>query len=217
MRAWNISSHFSAFDSGIVFFIVSFRSLRNRLVFVFLWLIFAVLYIPWSESGFKLILVYLLIGAVLCGAYCILGIAVYSLIFMAKLRKSGLLLGHIEHQVSEDGIRQYSSGVDVAFAWSAVRSITMFKRYIVLELKIPSFYMTLKKRGFESERASDAFYREVMSVIGQRASHADSYRTKRLTSEALELETNNEAAVELSKKLGRSPTLEEVRSHRWTR
>lgn len=217
MKAWSVVSEFSLFERWDVSCRYSVRRPGFYLGVAFLWLIFAWLLIPWPGSSLPLITVWLMMGLVISGAYCLMGVAVLSLSLMLRLRKSRLLLGAVKHSVNEQGIREQSPGVDVAFTWLAVKSIKMLKNYVVLELKIPSIYLAIKKNGFESEHACDAFYWEVMGAIGQRASRSDHGRAKRLVLEVQELEADSEAGAELRERLGRSPSKEEIRAHRWAR
>lgn len=217
LKTWNVVSKFSAFERWGVSFIFSVRRSDFYIGFAFLWLLFAWQFIPWSDSSLPLIVVWILMGMVISGAYCLLGCAVLSLLFTVRLHRRNMLLGTVEHCVDEHGIRERSQGVDVAFSWFAVKSITMLKKYVVLELKIPSFYLAIKRNGFESEHMCNAFYCEVVAAVGQRVSRSDRRRANRLALEVRELEADSEAAAELRERLGRSPSKEEVKAHRWTR
>lgn len=217
MKHWKITSNHTVREMAILAFYIGLHSSRFRITFIFLWALFAVIYVPQTGSGFGLILVYLLIGAVLCGAYCFLALTITSLVFMEGIRKSGLITGHIEHDMGEEGIRQRSDSFEVALSWSAIKSVTMFKRYIVIESKTPTFFITLKKQGFESEQDCNKFYREAKAAIGQRDSRKDRLQTQRLECEAQDEILDDEVTAELRTKLGRQPTRTEVEAYRWSR
>jgi len=217
VRTWNVVSEFGLFERWSVSFRYALHRPGFYLSVVILWLLFAWQLVPWHNSSLPLIATLIMMCLVLSGVYCLMGVAALALFFMLRLRKSNMLLGTVEHSVDEKGIRERSPEVDVAFTWLAVKSITMLKKYVVLELKIPSIYLAIKRNGFESEHACDAFYWEVMDAIGQRASRSDHGRAKRLALEMRELEADSEAAAELRESLGRSPSKEEIRAHRWTR
>ncbi len=217
MTHWKITSHPTVREMAILAFYIGLQSSRIRITFFFLWALFAFIYIPQSDSGVGLVLAYLLIGAILCGAYCFLTLAIMSLAFMVGIRKSGLITGHIEHNICEEGIRQRSDFFEVALSWNAIKSITMFNRYMVIESKTPTLFIALKKQGFESEQDCDKFYREVKVAIGQRDSRKDRLQTQRLEFEAQAETLDDEVTAELRKKLGRPPTPTEVETYRWSR
>ncbi|SDP57496.1 YcxB family protein [Ectopseudomonas guguanensis] len=186
MRHRKISSNYKPREMGFLVFYTGLRSSRFLLSFVFLWILFAWLYIPWTQAEPKLILTLIFMGAFLCGTFCVIGLALSSLFYMLKTVRGGIPIGDIEHKINEEGIQQTSKNIEVTLSWHAIESIIPYKSHIILLTKVPYYFIALKKQSFESNMDCDIFYREAKALIGQRDSRKDKARTKRLEWEAQE-------------------------------
>lgn len=105
MKQRRISSNYKPKEMGLLVFYTGLRSLRFRLSFLFLWILFAWLYIPWTHAEPKIILTLILMGAFLCGIFCVIGLVLPSLFYMLKMHKDGIPIGNIEHRIDEEGIQ----------------------------------------------------------------------------------------------------------------
>lgn len=217
MRQRKTSSNYTPKEMGLLVFYTGLRSLRLHLNFIFLWVLFAYLYIPWAQAEPKLILTLILMGAFLCGIFCIAGLALSSLSHMLKIRRDGIPTGDIEHEINDEGIRQTSKNIEVALSWHAIESIIAHNTHIIFLTKVPYYFIALKNQSFGSALDCDIFYREAKALIGQRDSRKDKARTKRLEHEAQEKAAHDDIAAELCEKLGRQPSQAEIEEYRWSR
>ncbi len=217
MKQRRISSNYKPKEMGLLVFYTGLRSLRFRLSFLFLWILFAWLYIPWTHAEPKIILTLILMGAFLCGIFCVIGLVLPSLFYMLKMHKDGIPIGNIEHRIDEEGIQLISKDIEVSLTWHAIESIIAHNTHIILLTKVPYYFIAMKKQSFGSDLDCDIFYREVKALIGQRDSRKDKVRTKRLEHEAQEKTAHDDIAAELCKKLGRQPSQAEIEEYRWSR
>lgn len=212
MILWKVISCFTVRDLVFLQFNYSVRSSQIKWTFLLLWLWFAIVYIPWSKLALIGMIAALLIGALVCTVFCLASCVVAVLFNIRRIR---YFAGSFEFQADEQGVRECSRIIGVTLPWASITSVKWLSKYIVIQTKIPNFIIALKRQGFESDQACEDFYRDIKDRIGQKMNVMDKQRIQLRTRDAQEKIALHAATVELTRKLGRAPTLKEVERYRW--
>lgn len=207
-----VVSYFTVGELGVLLFRYALRSSQIKWTFLLLWAVFAIVYIPWSTLGLIGMITSLLIGALVCCVSCVGGCLISVLCSIRRIRRYA---GKKVFYANEQGISEYSRLINLSLPWASIESVIWFSQYIVIQTKIPNDIVALKRRGFESEQAYEAFYQEIKGLIGQKMDTMDKQRIQLQARDAEDKIALHAATIELTSKLGRAPTLKEVEQYRW--